>query len=59
MLVQVIMQTMGDGVVHDNDKRVMVEYDILYIINKILSQIITVHQMSTYVEEKKSSKTIN
>jgi hypothetical protein len=59
MLVQVIMQKMGDGAVHDNDKHVMVDHDILYIITKILSQIITMHQMSTYVEEKKSSKTIN
>jgi hypothetical protein len=50
---------MGDGAVHDNDKRVMVEHDILYIITKLLSQIITMHQMLTYVEEKKSSKTIN
>jgi hypothetical protein len=33
-LVQMMMQTMGDGVIHDNDKHVMVEHDILYIITK-------------------------
>jgi hypothetical protein len=29
-----MMQMMGDGVVHDNDKHIMVEHDILYIITK-------------------------
>jgi hypothetical protein len=29
-----MMQMMGDGVVHDNDKHVMVEHDILYIITE-------------------------
>jgi hypothetical protein len=50
---------MGDGAVHDNDKRVMVEDDFCTSFPRFCHKLITMHQMSTYVEEKKSNKAIN